>query len=279
MTTFADLAKPVKDFFSKGYNNASVRFEGKAKTTEGLVLSPTAEQTADGKISTTMEFEQTFPLLAYCDTTAKINLSSAGRMKTEAKLKNIKAVKGLTSTVAADMGMLTADKDSYNVSGEYKASGLAVTANAKFPPSGASLEADTSVAYEASNAFLVGASAKFAKGNLSGWEVGLRYKKAEVTALAIVDQSQAARVGGLYSANDNFTLGAEVNYGKELTVTAGTQTKVNGTTFRAKVNNTGKVGVSAEHKVTPCLTATISAELDTAKHSVGKVGAKFVWEN
>jgi hypothetical protein len=280
---FADLYKGPKDFFSKGFPASSFRTEYKVKGSDGYLLTA-VEQTNNGTVTTTAEYEQTCAkCTTYGTTTGKIVLNAGtGRFQPSLKLKDFLNVKGLTVGVNADQPTSTekagaADKiepfaELFNSTHFSKVA---------FNLNNNSIEASSTVSL---SKILLGGSAKFGlAGGLSTYTGGLSYKTSLLGLFGtftqvLKDKSYTATVGSLYQYKPNFILGGQaVNTGKGTTFLLGAQKACGGTTYSLKANNKALLSGSIQHKVGRVV-ATIGGDFDVSKAAVGNVGVKFLFE-
>jgi hypothetical protein len=279
---FADLYKGPKDFFSKGFPASSFRTEYKVKGSDGYLLTA-VEQTNNGTVTTTAEYEQTCKCSTTGVSTGKIVLNAGtGRFQPSLKTKDFLKVTGLTVGVNADQATSTEKAGAADKIEPFAelSNGTHFTKVA-FNLNNSSIEASSTVAL---SKILLGGSAKFGlAGGLSTYTGGLAYKTsllalAGTFAQVLKDKSYTATFGTLYQYKPNFILGGQaINTGKGTAIVLGAQKSCSGTTYSVKLTSKYLLSGSIQHKVGRVV-ATIGGDFDVTKAAVGNVGVKFLFE-
>jgi len=277
---FADLYKPVKDYFSKGFVAPSFRTEYKVKGTDSILLT-TVEQTNGGAVNTTADYEQTIKTSNGVLTPKIVLNAGAARFQPSLKAKDFLNVRGLTAGVSLDQPV-SADKKSAadKVEPYVEFANATSYSRAAFNLSNSSAEISTTFAL---SKILLGGSTKVGfNGALSNYTVGASYKTPLLHVIGtfnqvLKDKSFTAQGGALYAWRKYIFGGQVTQTAKGSAILVGAETSCCGTTWRAKVNNKGLVSASAQHKVGRVV-ATIGGDLDTSRFAVGNVGVKFVFE-
>lgn len=275
---FADLYKPVKDFFSKGYVNPTARVEVKAKGADGYVLV-TAE-TSDKGTANSAEFEKTMKL-AQGDLVEKIVLTPGTRFQPSLKLKNAFGVKSFSVGVNADQPVQLDKKsaaDKIEFTAEYNTTAHYTKALVSATNSFAEISSTVAL-----SKILVGGSVKAGfNGALANYTAGVSYKTPLLHTIAtftqvLKDKSYTATVGGLYNWNKWIFGGQVVQTAKGSAFLVGGETWCFGSTWRGKINNKGVISTSTQQKYGNVV-GTVGGDFDTSKLAFSNVGLKFVWE-
>jgi len=249
---FADLYKPVKDYFSKGFVNPSFRTEYKVKGADSI-LTTTVEQTNGGAVTTTADYEQTCKWQGLLVTPKIVLNAGTGRYQPSIKVKDFLNVKGMTVGVNADQAVSAEKKSAADKvepyveyighNGFHKVAANLTTGSA---------EVSTTIAL---SKILVGGSAKLGfSGALANYTVGASYKTPLLHVIGtfnqvLKDKSYTVTTGALYSWR-KFILGGQLTQtAKGSAILLGAETSCCGTTWRAKVTNKGVVSASASTRL------------------------------
>jgi hypothetical protein len=280
LVPFGDIYKPVKDYFTKFYNTSSFALEGKCKTgSEGtqLQFNPKYNRLQDGNSTTEVEFEQSSDMFTWAKTVGKLNINASGKMKVELKLKEINHLKGVTLTGVADINTPDNSKDAFEGHVEFRHNDqLLLLAKSRILQS---LELAAVAAPRKGT--LIGGTVTLNKSfGLQDYNLGGSLKNGAAQFAWNFDKNATVKFGGLYTTPEKVVFGSEATISsKDLGITLGAQANIRGATWRAKINNKGVVGLSAQAKLNDNLTATVSTEVDSKKSVGSKLGVKFEWVN
>jgi len=281
MTTFNDLYKPFKDFFTKNFPTAPLRLEAKLKDSDGLVMNPSVEQATDGKVLAAVEFEQPFPIKDLGRGVGKVNINTNDRAKFE--FKAIHPSSGVELTKEFDCGTKDSSKDKATITAEKKCPNGVMTVVGSIPFSAEpTVDARFTRRF---NRFTLGLSSTYGlKSQLMGVTAAALHKTEATSVILQLETiwgdkpKQLLRLGTLYTTPSQVTLGTEIVASNTVDIQAAIQKAYQGTTLRSKVTSRGVVSISAQRKLSDNLTGTVNAEWDTTKGSTGKVGLKLMWE-
>jgi len=281
---FADLYKPIKDAFSKGFQGDSHKLEVISK--DVVKFNPVFTRDAKGNYSGNLSVEGDYIPCKHANTKLKYGINEKGILSAKLTAENVKCpitkkkiikLEGLADIlVGGDIA-----KDKYELKCEAKHEKATLTSSLK-----QDFTAEATAVVGLKDLQLGGqASFDIKKKLLTSNSVGAAYKVSKSTTIACILENLQSVKAGFSSANaKGWTFAGEytakISDISTSVVALGSETTLkDGQTLKAKANTQGILAASIAHKISPELKLTTSVEVDTLKGCSSKFGSQLVWES
>lgn len=275
----ADIYKPVKDFFAKGYNADTLKLEAEVKG-DGLKVLPVITD-SNNAITSTLELEQKIPNSPLGEVIATTNISSKGRGTVKADFQKLPgSLSSMDAVAKADLALTGSHgKDSFSLETIFKKDSDNFRAIVTCPNSG-----DRTLGLALFKACQcktkVGATVMWnlCKSDLMNWNAALSVPYKQATLAASLDNKGVVKLGALVPGDKKPTFGSEVTIAKDVKIVTGTSFDCDGVAYKLKMDNAGSIGASAKKKVSSDLSVTASAEVSATNMQVSKYGVHLRWD-
>jgi voltage-dependent anion channel protein 2 len=270
---YADLGKTARELFSKGFNYGFYKLEAKTKTKSGAEFNTTSSSNHDsGKFYGNLEAKYKWTEYGLVLTERWNTDNSLG---TELSIED-QLLKGLKLSFDTSFAPHTGKK-SGKIRSAYKRDYLHTNVDVDFDFAGPTIHSAGVLGYQG---WLGGAQMVFdtSKSKLSQCNFALGYTTSDFTLHTAVND------GSEFTGSVHQRVNDKVDTGVSLSWTSGTNlTRFSvaakycpdlDTTFRAKLSNTGQIGLSYQQKIRSGVTLTLSSLIEGRTFNQGghKVG-------
>lgn len=270
---YADLGKSSRDLFTKGFNYGFYKLEFKTKTSGGAEFNTASSSNHDsGKFFANLESKYKWKDYGLV-LTEKWNTDNS--LGTELTIED-QLLKGLKLSFDTTFAPHTGKK-SGKIKTAYKREYINTNCDIDFDFAGPTIHGAAVLGYKG---WLGGAQLVFdtSKSKLSQCNFAVGYSVNDVTLHTAVNDGTEFSGSIHQKVNDKLDLGINLSYATGSSVTrfgvAGKYCVDNDTTFRAKLSNTGQIGLSVQQKIRDGLTLTLSSLVEGKTFNQGghKIG-------
>jgi len=271
--SYADLGKSTRDLFSKGFNYGFYKLEAKTKTQSGIEFNTTSSSNHDsgkfyGNLETKYKWKDYGLVLTEKWTTDNC-------LGTELTIED-QLLAGLKLSFDASFAPQTGKKTG-KIKTEYKREYVHTNCDLDFDFAGPTIHGAAVLGYKG---WLAGYQMTFdtSKSKLSQSNFAIGYSANDFTLHSSVNDGSEFTGSVYQKVNDKLEAGINLNWASGTSCTrfgvAGKYAVDKDTTFRAKLSNSGQIGLSYQQRIRDGLTLTLSSLVEGKTFNQGghKIG-------
>jgi len=270
--SYADLGKAARDLFTKGFNFGFHKLEVKTKTDNGVKFTTKGTHSKEtDRLSGELNTEYS---CSDYGLTFKETWTTDNKLSTEVSVED-QGLKGLKLTFDTSFEPQSSKK-SGKVKTAFKNDNVHFTGDCNFDYAGPTINSALVIGY---NNFLAGYQMAFdtGKSKLTKNNFALGYNAGDCTLQANVNDLQEFQSSVFQKVNSDLDLGIQMSWtqGTNATVLglAAKYTMDKDSSFNAKVNNQGHLGLGYSHNLRPGVKLTLSTMLEGLNAGGRKIGA------
>jgi hypothetical protein len=265
---FADLGKPARDVFSRGYNFGHIKLDTTTRSGDIEFKTNCLQNIGSGKLFGGIDVKYKIPAQ---NMTLAERWNTDNTLSTEIVIDN-KLLKGLKLILETAYAPYVG-KRSGKVKAEFKHDAISLNGDVNIDSTGGPIfNVGGVVGY---NNFFVGAHTGFdpAKTKLTHSNFGVAFDKGEFGIHALINNGNEYGGNLYHRVNNQLEMAANLNWtGGEQATRFGVAAKYDvdrDTVFRGKINNASQLGVGLTHTLKPGLKFTVSALINLPNFSEG----------